>query len=352
MLNLENWYKENIKKYEGLTTVAKTIIEGLLSAEGIEIFSVLHRTKNLDSLKDKFKKKEYSSLDNVTDLSGVRVIAYVESDLKKIREIMEGSFDVVPEKSLDKSEELDEDQVGYRSIHYILGLGENRCKLPELKQYKGMVFELQIRTVLQHAWAEIEHDRSYKLKQALPKHLRRRLYLLSGTLELLDAEFSRVVGDIEDYARESKIKIDKGDLDIEITAEAIVEYLKESHPGISLDFTKFDVSSAATKELELFDIRTLSDLDKALNDKVSSMLREFPASTLNGLVRKLMICIDRDKFFDAAWQRNFIAVTPTTYNMMCKIHGKTDTDHFLKKYNLRVTRGARKDRGADGGKIE
>ncbi len=73
--------------------------------------------------------------------------------------LLRNSFVVHPERSLDKSEELGDSQVGYRSIHLICEMGKDRVTLPAYKPYKGLLFEIQIRTALQHAWAEIDHNR-------------------------------------------------------------------------------------------------------------------------------------------------------------------------------------------------
>ena len=63
---------------------------------------------------------------------------------------------------------------------------------PEFSLFKDLCFEIQVRTALSHAWAEIEHDRGYKLGGELPAHLKRRFNLLSGLLESADLEFNRL----------------------------------------------------------------------------------------------------------------------------------------------------------------
>ena len=56
--------------------------------------------------------------------------------------------------------------------------------------------EIQIRSILQHAWAEIEHDLCYKNSTPLPRKIKRRMYRLAGVLELADKEFSAVKYDL------------------------------------------------------------------------------------------------------------------------------------------------------------
>ncbi|MDX6038046.1 GTP pyrophosphokinase family protein, partial [Acinetobacter baumannii] len=145
----------------------------------------------LKKMEDKNKEKTYSPLD-MTDLAGIRVITLIESDVHKVCELIKSLFNIHKKDSVNKSEILGDDKVGYRSVHFICDIGETRENLLEWKALKGLKFEIQVRTALEHAWAEIEHDRSYKLRGKLPSDLTRRFSLLSGLLESADLEFNRL----------------------------------------------------------------------------------------------------------------------------------------------------------------
>ena len=62
----------------------------------------------------------------------------------------------------------------------------------ELKSFENMRFEIQVRTILQHAWAEIEHDDLYKNPGQIPSSLRRRFFLVSNVLESADNELNEL----------------------------------------------------------------------------------------------------------------------------------------------------------------
>ncbi len=166
------WYASNFEVYSSFTRLLHATVENLLRAAGIEHLSVTSRTKSLNSFIEKITRKEYESVSEVTDLTGIRVITFIESGAAAAAKLLRGCFKVHPEKSLDKSEELGDSQVGYRSIHLICELEKERASLPEYKPFKGLLFEVQVRTVLQHAWAEIDHDRGYKFSGVLPSELR------------------------------------------------------------------------------------------------------------------------------------------------------------------------------------
>ena len=188
---LRSWYRNVRPLYASLANVVQNTIESLLKQERVDYLNVTSRAKSEASFLEKVRRKTYKKPEEeITDLAGIRVITFIESDLTKVSNLIESSFNVIPTKSLNKTEELGIDRFGYRSLHFVCDLGKDRIKLPEFLPYKDLLFEVQVRTVLQHAWAEIEHDRNYKFSGVLPTHLQRRLHLLAGVLEIVDREFA------------------------------------------------------------------------------------------------------------------------------------------------------------------
>jgi len=178
------WYSQNRSVYQHLCNKIHNIIAELLEINSINIHAIFSRAKEVDSFSEKIKDIKYDDPQSqITDLAGIRIICYVESDLTLICKILEDNFTIDPVNSLDKSKLLGIDKVGYKSVHYIAELKEDRIQLPEYKKFKEVKFEIQIRTILQHAWAEIEHDRNYKFSGELPDDIKRRFKLIEGTLE-------------------------------------------------------------------------------------------------------------------------------------------------------------------------
>jgi hypothetical protein len=83
---------------------------------------------------------------------------------------------------------------GYSSRHLLIALDAARESLPAYEQLHGRVASVQIRTVLQHAWAEFEHDIRYKgtVPDEHAREFDRRFTLAAGLLELADREFSEI----------------------------------------------------------------------------------------------------------------------------------------------------------------
>ena len=110
-------------------------------------------------------------------------------------------MEIEEENSINKLDVIDANSVGYRSLHLVASLGESREDFPEYQGLTRTKFEVQIRTALQHTWAEIEHKQNYRSKDALPPKLQRRLFLTAGTLEGIDREFGEIVREARDYER-------------------------------------------------------------------------------------------------------------------------------------------------------
>jgi GTP pyrophosphokinase len=134
------WYAQHVGTYSAFTRLLHATVENLMRAAGIDHLSVNSRTKVLSSFVEKMTRKEYQSPEQATDITGIRVITFIESEAESAATLLRGSFKVHPAKSLDKSEELGDSQVGYRSIQLICELGPDRVALPEYKPFSGLLF--------------------------------------------------------------------------------------------------------------------------------------------------------------------------------------------------------------------
>ncbi len=189
------WYRNKRKFYEVLEVTAFNTISDILKKMGFSDVQVISRTKEVTSFKTKLEDGFPYNPKQMQDLVGVRIICKTKSEVEKILDIIQKNFIINKKLSRDKfSEILGEDKVGYKSNHVVVQFTEQRINLPEWSDYKNMLFEIQVRTILQHAWAEIAHERNYKQKiKKLPDNIKRDLNLLAGTLELIDNHFEEII---------------------------------------------------------------------------------------------------------------------------------------------------------------
>ncbi len=171
---------------------AVAAVQGLLDDAGVNYLSVTGRAKSVASFAEKSRRTSggvplYSDpLHQITDQIGVRVIAYVASDVEAVADLLVDHFVVKNDRDMGL-ETASEGLFGYASRHLLLTTAA-RDEAP------GRDFQVQVRTVLQHAWAEFEHDIRYK--GSVPaEHARefdRRFTLAAGLIELADAEFAAI----------------------------------------------------------------------------------------------------------------------------------------------------------------
>ena len=265
--------------YEGFTNSLSQLLTDLISSQGIETIPVEGRTKALNSLDHKIRREEksgkYSQLDDITDLCGIRLIAYLKEDCRKISDIIESNFIIDESNSIVKGGEDDEDKFGYNSRHYVVSLNAARTNLPEFKRFRGLKAEIQIRTVLQHAWAAIDWRFRYKREKEAPKELRRRLYRISALLDAADDEFSYVSEKLNTIRESYAERMRRGDLNIPVNFESLSRYFETSttigkiveeaeKAGINIAPETFEGFSRLQRVSEKDGLAQISDLDSKL----------------------------------------------------------------------------------------
>ena len=220
-------YAEVRPLYEQLCGEIASALRERIGASAIECAAITSRAKSLESFAEKLSRKHYDDpLRDVTDLAGVRLVYLYKSDRPAIEGIIESEFEVA--EKVDKIEEQEADRFGYGALHYLVRLSG---KSPGVRYLKGMVCEIQVRTVLQDAWAVVDHHLSYKQEADVPKALQRKINSLSGLFETADDQLDRVRTEREAHKERHKVRSGDGFLDREISLETLAEFLRWRFPG-------------------------------------------------------------------------------------------------------------------------
>jgi ppGpp synthetase/RelA/SpoT-type nucleotidyltranferase len=216
--------------YADLARTVSELLERIVSEHRIGLHSVTHRAKDEASLTRKLQRRgcPYGRLGDVTDLAGVRVITYFHDDVDLVAALVQQEFAVDHQNSVDKRALLDPDRFGYLSLHYVVQLSSQRCALAEYKRFMGLSLEIQIRSLLQHVWAEVEHDLGYKSPRSVPSAIRRRFSRLAGLLELADAEFAAIRDALNTYEKEVPALIAAAPASVPIDKVSMAAFLNES----------------------------------------------------------------------------------------------------------------------------
>ena len=172
-------------------------LTSVLDDAGINYHDVAWRGKGVASFAAKANRTSLDGaplypdpLRDITDQVGTRVITYVTSDVAAVADLVRDQLEVVEDKDLGQ-ETAREGRFGYVSRHLQVRIDTAWLGDVPVGALRVPSAQIQIRTVLQHAWAQFEHDIRYKgtIPEALAPDLNRRFALAAGLLELADREF-------------------------------------------------------------------------------------------------------------------------------------------------------------------
>lgn len=166
-------------------------------------FTIKSRVKSFEGYFEKIIRL-YNNNEPVvlTDLLGLRIICPFMEDIDKVKNLIIANFSVIEEES--KGAEHSFREFGYDSTHLLINIPDNSA-IVEIP-YTKRVFEVQLRTILQEAWAEVEHELIYKASLSfLTEPIRRKLAALNASLNLSDIIFQ----EIRDYQKEIQKRREK-----------------------------------------------------------------------------------------------------------------------------------------------
>ncbi|WOB51239.1 hypothetical protein NYR97_07660 [Xanthomonas hydrangeae] len=269
--------------YADLSDVIRTILRQSFHANDLKVHSIEARAKSVESFEKKASKEAGDGsedprylrpLEQITDLAGIRVIAFLPRDVERACAIVANEFHII--EKTDKSEALiDEGKFGYQSVHFLGHLSNSRSRLAEYSRFSSCFFEIQVRTILQHAWAEMEHDIQYKSGYAIPNGIKKRFIALAGMLEIADREFQRLQDDDTALREAARTSVQSGDyLAVEITGDSLKAYLdkKLGSDGRITSFS-YEMVAGHLKRLGFTTIQQVDDcISPADGDQISQVL--------------------------------------------------------------------------------
>ncbi len=273
-------YTEVQSKFVRLTQKLDGLVKELMKAQNIRA-NVESRTKEVSSFFNKLNRpgKAYSDpIKQVTDLSGIRIILFSISDIEKVSNLLRNEFNVDQANSTNKMDLLEPDRFGYLSEHFVVQLGDSRKNLPEWVDLGDLKAEIQVRTILQHSWAAVEHLLVYKNTHDVPNKLKRRLSRLSALFELADDELDAIIRDVSLQKEQYRDEVATGDLEIEVNVDSLKAYIQGSSKfkywekftreniGIGIDNNDWGDLSRDVKFSQYFDIKSIKALDELLSN--------------------------------------------------------------------------------------
>lgn len=224
-VSLIKQFLKNLPQYQQLCAEVEYTRRKRLDDNGIAYATVSGRAKTLESFLEKLNRKSYDDpLTQITDFAGVRVVFLYLSDREAIEQIIEAEFSKI--EKIDKVDEQENDRFGYAALHYLVELGAQ----PSGARYdtlKHLTCEIQVRTILQDAWAVIDHRLVYKRESDMPKDVRRGINALSATFEMADKQFDVLRTQQQEYVRKAEERTLRNDLEQQLDVHTLEAYLRE-----------------------------------------------------------------------------------------------------------------------------
>ena len=295
--------------HEKLCEEVTYIIKKLLQTNDLEYSAITWRAKKIDSFCDKLGRKKYEDpFKDVTDLAGVRIVYLYGSDKGTIESLIEREFKVL--EKVDKIEEESPEQFGYGALHYLVHLGK-KSSGARYDDLKDLVCEIQVRTILQDAWAIVAHHLSYKQESDVPVKLRRKLNALSGLFETADDRFIQLRDERVKYSEEVKDDISKDEaksLNKKLNLDNLSAYLGWRFPGKETENKgTVELLPDLMEESQRCGYKTLADLNNMVartEDAIKAYEKKYPPEPSGrylpiGVVRVGM------RFENEAWRKEF-----------------------------------------------
>lgn len=249
------------------------LVTTILDDAGINYLSVTGRAKGVGSFATKAARTIDGELvfadplGQIGDQIGVRVITYVQSDVDAVADLLDDQVVVHDDRDMGR-ETASEGRFGYASRHLMVGVDAVRESQPAYEALRGLRAQVQIRTVLQHAWAEFEHDIRYK--GSIPdEHVQdfdRRFTLAAGLLELADREFSTIRNRLQLGVAESEESDASEDDDPRISTRELAAFLAGQYADAGWSRTDhYSWISGLLLELGVTSLAELGDVLRALD---------------------------------------------------------------------------------------
>ena len=212
-----------------------SLIEASLQDASIRYHSVQSRVKDRKKLREKYldPAKNYQELSDITDLAGLRIITYYEDDVDRVAEVIKREFEVDSKNSVDLRK-TEPDRFSYSALHFVCSHLEKRKTDVEYKKFGDVQGEIQITSILRHAWSEIEHE-WYDLKDGYPPHVKKRFSRLAALLDLAESEFLDIRKVRAEYERSVAVRVEANVPDLAVDKVSIKTFISQEPIVLEID---------------------------------------------------------------------------------------------------------------------
>jgi ppGpp synthetase/RelA/SpoT-type nucleotidyltranferase/Flp pilus assembly protein TadD len=279
-------YEKNRNAYHTVLRGFHRRVRALLAKQGLHP-TITYRVKGFDSYLAKLAQLRKAQVDGpiiVRDLLGLRIVCSFLDETERVQDLLVKHFPIVEVERKGVGRSIAE--FGYESVHLLVRLKKQAQS--KLLPHTRWLCEVQVRTVLQDAWAQIEHELVYKADPSVPKSaIRRKLAAVSATLTLADVIFQEVRDDVTelhehgDRRRQSVQALVLADGEKPIAASAR-EISRFARPDRTLrDPRSRDLESLIVRALQA---HGANELEKAIQLYSRVLRQRLPNTTIRSMI--------------------------------------------------------------------
>jgi putative GTP pyrophosphokinase len=256
--------------YEKLRTEIAFAVRESLDAAEIKYHVISARTKTLESLRAKAVRRNWANpLQEASDIVGARVVVLFKSDVARAVDVLKETFSILKED--DKATAADASSFGYSGTHLDCRLGDGFAGI-RYDRIKDHVFEIQVRTIVEDAWAAVSHVLGYKGQASIPQELQRDFYALSGMFYVADQHFEMLYDQAEQVGREASEAVASPVPEpLPFNADTLVALLNNRYPD--REPATRSLAAELIGELEAAGIDTVSEFEALLDRADHDALR-------------------------------------------------------------------------------
>lgn len=167
-----------------------------IDAEGLVVYSVEGRVMTREQLQDRLleEKAESGRIEEVKDAVRIRIVTFFLGEMDALSRIICREFKVLPSPECSQPQLGDPERLGnlYSRCH-LASLPDNRLELIEYKRFSECLVTFEIRTVLQHAWAEHNLRLGFRSRETLPAAIGRNHDRVAWLFSLADDELNGIM---------------------------------------------------------------------------------------------------------------------------------------------------------------
>lgn len=277
------FYNEHHESLKQLLNILILEIREMLNENKNEFSIIEGRVKDKDSYKKKCNYPKYETPHlEIHDLIGIRIVTSTTAQVCDIIDTLEHIYKVDYLNSENKLDLLEEDRFGYLSNHLI-------CQLWEKEEYSVLHlnksvfrFEIQVRTLIQHSWAQLSHENLYKFEGQMNKSMKRKFYQLAGLSEILDEGISSLIGELHQYKESLKNNPDLADLEINLsTLDEFFGVGDNDDTGFLEDFRERFLDEIDLIYIKKLGITKIREFEEVTNSATYENLIEYTRDSMN-----------------------------------------------------------------------